>query len=64
MKRRQNAGNRGRDHDEHEHVEQRFGIDAVRRLLMVGSEEALLTSLSTDATTLLRDWRPWVMAQS
>lgn len=45
------------------YVHQRFGTDAVRRLLTVGSEEALLTSLSTDATTLLRGWRPWVMAQ-
>ena len=45
------------------HIHHRFGVDAVRRLLTVGSEEELLASLSTDATTLLRDWRPWVMAQ-
>lgn len=45
------------------YVHQRFGTAAVRRLLTVGSEEALLTSLSTDATTLLRDWRAWVMEQ-
>jgi hypothetical protein len=45
------------------YVHERFGTDAVRRLLTVGSEEELLTSLSTEATTLLRDWRVWVMAQ-
>ena len=45
------------------YVHQRFGTDAVRGLLTVGSEEALLTSLSTDAPTLLRDWRTWVIAQ-
>ena len=33
------------------YVHQRFGTDAVRRLLTVGSEEALLMSVSTDATT-------------
>jgi hypothetical protein len=44
------------------YVHQRFGTDAVRRLLTVGSEEALLTSLSTDAATLLRDWRSWMLA--
>ena len=45
------------------YVHQRFGTDAVRRLLTAGSEEALLTSLSTDATTLLREWRSWALAQ-
>jgi hypothetical protein len=45
------------------YIHQHLGTDAVRRLLTVGSEEALLTSLSTDATTLLQDWRVWVLAQ-
>lgn len=45
------------------YIHQHFGTDAVRRLLTVGSEEALLTSLSTDATTFLQDWRAWVLAQ-
>ena len=45
------------------HVNQRFGVDAVRRLLTVRTEAELLTTLSTDATTLLREWRAWVLAQ-
>jgi hypothetical protein len=45
------------------YIHPRFGTDAVRGLLTVGSEGALLTSLSTDATTLLQDWRAWVLAQ-
>ena len=45
------------------YVHHRFGIDAVRRLLTAGSEDALLASLSIDAATLLRDWRPWALAQ-
>ena len=46
------------------YIHHRFGIDGVRRLLTVGSEEALLTSLTTDAPTFLRDWRAWMLAQS
>lgn len=45
------------------YVNQRFGVDAVRRLLTVRTEAELLTTLSTDATTLLREWRAWVLAQ-
>ena len=45
------------------YIHQRVGTDAVRGLLTVGSEAALLTSLSTDATTFLQDWRAWVLAQ-
>ena len=45
------------------YVHHRFGLDAVRRLLTAGSEEALLASLSIEAATLLRDWRAWALAQ-
>jgi hypothetical protein len=45
------------------HIHQRFGVDAVRRLLTVRSEAELLTTLSTDAPTLLREWRTWMLAQ-
>jgi hypothetical protein len=45
------------------YVDQRFGADAVRQLLTVRTEAELLTALSTDATTLLREWRAWVVAQ-
>ena len=46
------------------YINQRYGADAVRRLLTVATEAELLTSLSTDAPTLLRDWRAWVLAQT
>jgi hypothetical protein len=45
------------------YVSQRFGLDAIRQLLTARTEAELLTALSTDATTLLRDWRAWVLAQ-
>ena len=45
------------------HIHQRFGVDAVRRLLTARSEAELLATLSTDATTLLREWRAWMIAQ-
>lgn len=44
------------------YIHHRFGIDALHRLLTVGSEGELLASLSTDAPALLRDWRTWMMA--
>ena len=44
------------------YVNQRVGADAVRRLLTVRTEAELLTALSTDAPTLLRDWRAWLLA--
>ena len=46
------------------YINQRFGADAVRRLLTVRSEAELLAALSTDAPTILRDWRAWVLAQT
>jgi hypothetical protein len=45
------------------YINQRFGVDAVRRLLTVRSEAELLTALATDAPTLLREWRSWALAQ-
>ena len=45
------------------YIHQRFGADAVRGLLTAASEEALLTSLSSDAATLLREWRQWAITQ-
>jgi hypothetical protein len=45
------------------YINQRFGVDAVRRLLTVRTEAELLTALSTDSTILLREWRAWVLAQ-
>jgi hypothetical protein len=44
------------------YVHQRFGIGAVRRLLTAAFEADLLTALSTDATTLLGDWRSGMLA--
>jgi hypothetical protein len=46
------------------YIIQRFGADAVRRLLAVRGEAELLAALSTDASTLLRDWRAWVLASA
>ena len=43
------------------YVNQRFGVVAVRQLLTVRTGAELLTALSTDATTLLREWRAWVL---
>ena len=45
------------------YINQQFGVDPVRRLLTVRTEAELLTALSTNATTLLREWRAWVLAQ-
>jgi hypothetical protein len=45
------------------YINQRFGIDVMRRLLTVRTEAELLSSLSTDPPTLLRDWRAWMLAQ-
>jgi hypothetical protein len=45
------------------YINQRFGMDVVRRLLNVRTEAELLTLLSSDAPTLLRDWRAWALAQ-
>ena len=45
------------------YINQRYGADALRRLLPAVTEAELLTALSTDAPTLLRDWRAWVLAQ-
>jgi hypothetical protein len=46
------------------YVNQRYGPDAVRRVLTVRTEAELLTALSTDAPTLLRDWRAWLLASA
>jgi hypothetical protein len=46
------------------YVNQRFGADAVRRLLTARTEAELLAALSTDAPTLLRDWRAWLLASA
>jgi hypothetical protein len=44
------------------YVDQRYGAEMVRRLLTVRTEAELLTTLSTDAPTLLRGWRAWLLA--
>jgi hypothetical protein len=44
------------------YANQRYGADAVRRLLTVRSEAELLAALSTDAPRLLRDTRAWLLA--
>jgi len=44
------------------YINQRFGADTVRRVLTLRTEGELFTLLSIDATTLLREWRAWVLA--
>ena len=45
------------------YISYRFGANTVRGLLSAHNEAELLTALSTDAPTLLRDWRAWILAQ-
>ena len=43
------------------YINQRYGADILRRALTVRTEAEIFSLLSTDATTLLRDWRTWVL---